>query len=142
LSVRAYLLDTSAIFAFTGNEEGADLVEEILGRAKKRELLLYVSKMTLMEVYYVSLQKGDEKEARDRLLLVRSLPLTELPLEDDLIFPAGQFKARYEMSVADAWIAATAAVRNLTLIHKDPEFDQLNDTLSLLALPFKPKKKR
>jgi len=142
LSVRAYLLDTSAIFAFTGNEEGADLVEEILGRAKKRELLLYVSKMTLMEVYYVSLQKGDEKEARDRLLLVRSLPLTELPLEDDLIFPAGQFKARCEMSVADAWIAATAAVRNLTLIHKDPEFDQLNDTLSLLALPFKPKKKR
>ena len=142
MSDRTYLLDTSAIFAFTDNEEGADLVEEFLGRAKRRELSLYVSKMALMEIYYVSLQRGDEKEARDRLFLVRSLPLTELPLEDDLILPAGQFKARCQISVADAWIAATAAVRNLTLIHKDPEFDRLKGALSLLPLPFKPKRKR
>jgi len=137
LSDRAYLLDTSAIFAFTDDEEGADLVEKFLGRAKKKDLSLYVSKMTVMEIYYVSLRKGDEKEARERLFLIRSLPLTELPLEDDLILTAGQFKARCRISVADAWIAATAAIRNLTLVHKDPEFERLGDEVSLLALPYK-----
>jgi predicted nucleic acid-binding protein len=142
LSDRAHLLDTSAIFAFTDNEEGADLVEEYLGRAKKKDISLYVSKMTLMEIYYVSLQKGDEKEARDRLFLVRSLPVTELPLDDDLILPAGQFKARRKISVADAWIAATAAVRNLTLIHKDPEFERVEEDITLLPLPYKAKKGR
>ena len=141
MSDRAYLLDTSANFAFTDNEEGADLVEEFLGRAKKKDLSLYVSKMTVMEIYYVSLRKGDEKEARERLFLVRSLPLTELPLEDDLILTAGQFKARRRISVADAWIAATAAVHGLTLIHKDPELVRLKDEISLLSLPYKSRQK-
>jgi len=50
-------------------------------------------------------------------------------------------KARYKISVADAWIAATAAVHNLTLVHKDPEFESL-EGVSLLPLPYKAKKKR
>ena len=139
---RAYLLDTSAIFAFTDNERGADLVEDLLARAKKKEISLHISKMTAMEIYYVSLQEGDEKEAHGRLLLVRSLPLVELPLDEDLVLPAARFKGRWKMSVADAWIAATALVHNLTLVHKDPEFERLKEGVSLLALPYKSKKSR
>jgi len=142
LNDKAYLLDTSAIFALTDNEEGADLVEDLLARAKKKEISLHISKMTAMEIYYVSLQEGDEKEARDRLLLVRSLPLVELPLDDDLVLPAARFKGRWKVSVADAWIAATAAVRDLTLIHKDLEFERLKEGVALLALPYKPMKRR
>ena len=93
-------------------------------------------------IYYVSLQEGNEKEAHERLLLVRSLPVVELPLDDDLVLPAARFKGRWKVSVADAWIAATAAVRDLTLIHKDPEFERLKEGVALLALPYKPKKRR
>mgnify|MGYP001612407712 CR=1 FL=1 len=138
---KAHLLDTSAIFALTDNEDGADVVEEFLDRAKKGQASLHISAMTAMEIYYVSLQEGDEREARDRLLLVRALPVTELPLEDALVLPAARFKARYKISVADAWIAATAAVHNLTLIHKDPEFDRLKEGVSLLALPYRAKRR-
>lgn len=138
---RAYLLDTSAIFAFTDNERGADSVEDLLARAKKKEISLHMSKMTAMEIYYVSLQEGDEKEAHDRLLLVRSLPLVELPLDEDLVLPAARFKARWKMSVADAWIAATALAHNLTLVHKDPDFERLKEGVSLLSLPYKSRKR-
>ena len=138
---RGYLLDTSAIFAFTDNEEGADLVGDLLARAKKKEISLHISKMTAMEIYYVSLQEGDEKEAYDRLLLVRSLALVELPLGDDLVLPAARFKGRWKVSVADAWIAATALVHNLTLVHKDPEFERLKKEVSILSLPYKAKKR-
>jgi ribonuclease VapC len=142
LNDRAYLLDTSAIFAFTDDEGGADFVENLLARAKKKEISLHISKMTAMEIYYVSLQEGDEREAHDRLLLVRSLPLVELPLDEDLVLPAARFKGRWKMSVADAWIAATALVHNLTLVHKDPEFERLKEGVSLLPLPYKSKKRR
>jgi len=142
LNDRAYLLDTSAIFAFTDNERGADLVEDLLARAKKKEISLHMSKMTAMEIYYVSLQEGDEREAHDRLLLVRSLPLVELPLDEDVVLPAARFKGRWKMSVADAWIAATALVHNLTLVHKDPEFERLKDGVSLLSLPYKSRQRR
>lgn len=138
---KAHLLDTSAIFALTDNEDGADVVEEFLDRAKKGQTSLHISAMTAMEVYYVSSEESGEKEANRLLLLVRALPVTELPLEDALVLPAARFKARYKISVADAWIAATALVHNLTLVHKDPEFDRLKEGLSLLSLPYKPKKR-
>ena len=138
---KAHLLDTSAIFALTDNEDGADVVEEFLDRAKKGQTSLHISAMTAMEVYYVSSEESGEEEANRLLLLVRALPVTELPLEDALVLPAARFKARYKISVADAWIAATALVHNLTLVHKDPEFDRLKEGLSLLSLPYKQKKR-
>jgi len=139
---KEYLLDTSAIFAFTDNEEGADVMEDLLDKAKRRQVTLYISMMTAMELYYVTLGEGNEKEADELLLLVRSLPIMELPLEDRLLLSAAKFKARYKISVADAWIAATAAVRNLTLIHKDPDFERLKEEISTLPLPYKLKRGR
>jgi len=139
---KAYLLDTSAILALTDNEEGADAVEEFAGKAKRKQLSLHLSAMTAMELYYVSFGERGEKEADRLLLLVRALPVAELPLGDSLILPAAKLKARYRISVADAWIAATAAVHNLILIHKDPEFERLKGEVSLLSLSYKPTGKK
>ena len=139
---KGYLLDTSAIFALTDNEEGADLVEDYLDKARKGQLSIHMSSMTIMEVYYVASSEGGEDEANRLLFLTRALPVKELPLENALVLPAARVKARHKVSVADAWIAATAMIHDLAVIHKDPEFDRLKDTLSLLPLPFKPKKKR
>ena len=136
---KAYLFDTSAIFAFTDNEAGAELVEELLEKARREQIAIHISAMTAMEVYYVCSVERGEEQANHLLLLVRALPVTESPLEDALILPAARFKARYKISVADAWIAATAVVHNLTLVHKDPEFAPL-DGVSLLPLPYKGKR--
>ena len=138
---KAYLLDTSAIFALTDNEEGADLVEELLDKARREQIALHISAMTAMEVYYVSSGERGEEEANHLLLLVRALPVRELALADPLILPAAKFKARYKISVADAWIAATAALHDLILVHKDPEFEPLNE-VSLLPLPYRQKRRR
>ncbi len=132
-----YLLDTSALFAFTDNEEGADSVQKILEDAKKAKLTAYISGMSIMELYYVTLQEIGEDAARQMVVLTRSLPAKELSLSDDLILPAGDLKARYHISVADAWIAATAKFHGLTLLHKDPEFEPLKDELNMLELPYK-----
>ena len=139
---KGYLLDTSAIFALTDNEEGADLVEDHLDRAKKGQLSLHVSAMTTMELYYVTCSEHGEDEANRLLFLTKALAAKELPLENALVLPAARVKARHKVSVADAWIAATAMVHDLTVIHKDPEFDRLKDILSLLPLPYKPRKTR
>ncbi len=139
---KGYLLDTSAVFALTDNEEGADLVEELLGRAKKGQIAINFSAMTAMEIYYVSSEERGEEEANRLLILVRALAVAELSLDDALVLPAARFKAHYKISVADAWIAATAAVHDLTLIHKDPEFERLKEGVALLALPYKSKKRR
>lgn len=134
---RKYLLDTSALFAFTDNEEGASAVQKILQDAKNKTLTVYVSAMSLMELYYVTCREIGEDAARQIVMLTRSLPVTELPLADDLILPAGDLKARFQISVADAWIAATAKLNGLTLLHKDPEFEPLKEEIDVQELPYK-----
>lgn len=134
---RSYLLDTSALFALSDNESGAAAVERVLQDAKKGKVAVYISAMSIMELYYVTYQEIGEEAATQIVNLTRSLPAQELPLADELVLPAGDLKARYHISVADAWIAATAILHSLTLLHKDPEFEPLKEELDLQELPYK-----
>ncbi|HMW21732.1 MAG TPA: PIN domain-containing protein [Nitrosomonas sp.] len=45
-------------------------------------------------------------------------------------------KATHPLSIADAWIAATALELEITLVHKDPEFEHLPELLQA-RLPYK-----
>lgn len=137
----SYLLDTSGIFAFTDDEEGADEVNRLLERARQGKGNVFVSTMSIMEAYYITLEERGEADADRIVLLIRSLPITEIALSDDLVLPAGSFKGRYQISVADAWIAATAKFQHLTLVHKDPEFEPLKTELELIELPYKSQRK-
>ncbi|MCI0415784.1 PIN domain-containing protein [bacterium] len=137
----SFLLDTSALFAFTDDEEGADEVQHRLENALQGKSAVFVSSMSIMEAYYVTLQEQGEADADRIVLLIRSLPIQELPLTDDLTLPAGSFKGRYQISVADAWIAATAKLNRLILMHKDPEFEPLKEELDLIELPYELKRR-
>lgn len=59
-----------------------------------------------------------------------------------LIRLAGEIKALFNLPVADAWIVATAIQQGASLVHKDPEFEQLKNRVTLSPLPYKPKAKR
>jgi predicted nucleic acid-binding protein len=45
--------------------------------------------------------------------------------EEAILQHAARIKAGGGLSVADAWIAATAVQRDAVLVHKDPEFSRL-----------------
>ena len=50
---------------------------------------------------------------------------------------SSRLKADHRLSVADAWIAALAKERDATLVHKDPEFEQVEAVIRVLKLPYK-----
>ncbi len=137
-----YLLDTSAIVAFTDQEEGADEVERLLDAARKNECRLETCAVSLMELYYVALQEKGEDEATKLIALVKSWPVTWIYPDERTLLQAGKIKAAYRLSVADALIAAVAKLRQATLVHKDPELAALATEVALLTLPFKKKTAR
>ena len=51
---KAHLLDTSAIFALTDNEDGADVVEEFLDRAKKGQISLQILLKNPLTIFFFS----------------------------------------------------------------------------------------
>ena len=49
--------------------------------------------------------------------------------EPEILEEAARLKAGGGLSVADAWIAATALSRAAVLVHKDPEFARAHDVV-------------
>jgi predicted nucleic acid-binding protein len=132
-----YVFDTSAWLTLIEDEAGADVVQSLLERANAGSIEIFVSFMSFMEVFYITLQERDVDEARTRFRLMASLPIVRAESTVSLSLTAGTLKATHRMSVADAWIAALAQERGATLVHKDPEFEQLEDSLEVLKLPYK-----
>ncbi|MGH2452845.1 MAG: type II toxin-antitoxin system VapC family toxin [bacterium] len=132
-----YVLDTSAILAFLGGEQGADSVERLLRAARAGRIQVLVCSISLMEVFYTALRAKGEDEAVRLLALVRAWPLEWVYPDEKALLQAGSLKASYRLSVADALIAAVARLHHAKLVHKDPELEVLKGQIELLSLPSK-----
>ncbi|MBI3660738.1 type II toxin-antitoxin system VapC family toxin [Candidatus Acetothermia bacterium] len=133
-----YVLDTSAILAFTDGEEGSDEIERLLEAGKKGSYQLLVCSISLMELYYVTMREKGEDEAARIIALVKSWPVKWVYPDEKTLLQAGKLKASSQLSLADALIAAVAKLHKARLVHKDPEFSALAK-IQLFPLPFKSK---
>ena len=129
-------LDSSALLTLWNDEAGAEDVENILQSGEK----VYISFMSLMECRY-RLWKNISLEESDRFSThLELLPLEIIWVNQDIFEKAIEIKATKNLSVCDSWIIATAILTGSVLIHKDPEFEQVKDLVTLKALPYKNKK--
>lgn len=133
--MKRYLLDTSALLTLRDNESGADQVAEILYAAQQGKAQCYGCFMSLMEVLYRVWKDENEQAGRLAYQQCLSLPIDWVHEHARLLEKAAEIKACHAVSLADAWIAATAILQGAVLVHKDPEFVALN--CQQLPLPFK-----
>jgi len=131
------VLDTSALFALIEDEAGADTVHNLLEGAVSGHVEVLVSFISFMELFYITMQERDIEEAQARVDLMQSLPITRVESTASLSVTAAKLKAEHRVSVADAWIAALAIDKNAVLMHKDPEFEQIEPQLKVVKLPYK-----
>ena len=130
---KAFVLDTSAILAFIEKEPGANRVREILIKNS-----IIIPWLSLLEAVYISQRELGEEEALTRYALLKKLNAAILWNADEaLLLNAARIKATHTLSLADAVIAAIAYQNNAILIHKDPEYETLQDVLEMESLPYK-----
>ena len=131
----SWVLDTSALLCLRGEETGADEVDRILRRhgGKGR---VFVSFISMMEFYYVIHRELGEIEARRGYLQLKQLPIHVMESDEELGLAAARLKSVGRLSVADAWVAATAERLGSVLVHKDPEFESLARHVRLHPLPY------
>jgi predicted nucleic acid-binding protein len=132
-----YVLDTSALLTLIENEDGIKFVENLIENALKEKCLLYVSVVSLIELFYISLREQGHVTAAERLNLLNDLPIIHEQLTENLIEEIGAIKAANSLSFADCCIAGLAKYRNATLVHKDPEYEQLDGSILQHKLPYK-----
>lgn len=129
------MLDTSAIFVYLESEDGADEVEKILILARKDKCKIFISFISLMEVYYIVWQRKGEGIAKEAIVLIKSLPIEIVESKERLTLSAGRIKANHKLSVADAIVAATAIEKSAKLVHKDSELEPVSQYVKTLKLP-------
>lgn len=132
-----FILDTSALLAYIEDEDGAEYADDLLIKAERNEITIYISFISLTEVMYISLQEKDEGTALARVDLIKSLSCTIEESSENLNFVAARLKAKNRISLADAYIAALCQDRNGILVHKDPEFEKLSPAINQHKLPYK-----
>lgn len=133
--MKSYLFDTSALLTLRDNEEGAQIVADLLKQAQHLEVKCCGCFISLMEILYRVWKDEDEQAGRLAYEIVLSLPITWIHEDKELLELAASIKAKNSLSLADAWIAGSAIISNTTLVHKDPEFKVLE--CPQLELPYK-----
>ena len=130
---KSFVLDTSALMAFIEQEEGAERVRDIL-----RGESIIIPWLSILEIVYISQRELGEEEALTRYALLKKLD-AEIIWEADeaLLLNAARIKSAHSLSLADSVIAAIATQHNAILIHKDPEYEQLQNVVEMEKLPYK-----
>jgi len=119
-----YILDACALLAMLNKElgKGYETVKDLLERAAKKEAVLCMSLINLVEVYYRYIQLKGVKLADTIMDGVKNLPIKFIrDINDEVYFETAHYKARYSMSLADAFLCATAKSLAAVIVTKDKE---------------------
>lgn len=119
------MLDTSALLCLRDDEPGADRVAALLEGSARGKAPCAACFMSQMELLYRVWKDEGEAAGRAAYAQVLRLPIEWVHESTALLERAAAVKALHALSVADAWIAATALERGAILVHKDPEFRAL-----------------
>ena len=124
-----YLFDACALIAFYTNENGADIVQDIIEKAYQKKCLVSISQINLLEVFYDVYKSQGEKEAKVFLNDIACSPIKIIePIEKSVFIEAGRLKASYRISLADSiflaeslkndYIGVTADHHELDIVKK------------------------
>lgn len=131
-----FLLDTSALLALRDDEPGAERVANLLESAADGGSTCHGCFISLMEVLYRVWKDEGEEAGRSAYRICQRVTINWVHESSSLLERAAEMKARFPLSLADAWIAAAALELDAVLIHKDPEFEKVSG-LQQECLPYK-----
>ena len=86
----------------------------------------YVSTIALHEVYKLSLTREGQETAKLRAALLKR-DFRIVPVDDQTAQISAELRHKYNLSMGDSMIAATASILNATCISDDPHFQQIKE---------------
>lgn len=126
-----YLLDSFALLAYLGAENGKTRVQELLLLAEKDHCRILMCLVNLGEVLSISERECGLPAAQRVLALMESLPIVLLEASRDLVLDAAHIKAHHALSYADAFAVAAARREQAVILTADPEFSSVEDLVKI-----------
>ena len=130
----AKVLDSFALIAYFRDEPGAATMENLLVTAGKKDTPLHMTDVNYAEVKYSIVKKDGAAAWEEAAKILQGLPIDFHSTTRALADTAAGFKARFKMSLADAFAAALAREKKAELITGDPEFKALAKEIKIVLL--------
>jgi len=128
------VLDSHALLAFFRGEPAAVLVRMLLHKAAANDRPLQMTEVNYSEVKYMLLKKDGAESWERAAEVLKSLPIEFRAADRALAEVAADFKARFKISLADAFAAALAHEKKAELVTGDPEFKPLEKEIKIVWL--------
>jgi len=125
------VLDSFALIAYFRDESGAEAVEQLLISAGRKDIPLHMTDVNYAEVKYSIVKKDGAAAWGEAAKVLEGLPIDFHSTTRALADTAADFKARFKMSLADAFAAALAKEKKAELVTADPEFRPLHQEIKI-----------
>ena len=116
------LFDSHALLKFFQKEAGHEKVARLLVQAMESDTPKYLNAINLGEIVYSTKRAFGDQKKIEVLAHVERLGFRILPVPNDLVFRAAEYKASFSMSIADCFALASAVEHGAVLVTGDPEF--------------------
>lgn len=131
MSAGRLVLDSFALLTFLRGEPGEEKVATLLERAGVRDEPAHMTEVNYAEVKYIVLRKDGKERWEEIARELPALPIEFHPASRALADTAADFKARYKLSLADAFAAALAKEKKAQLVTGDPEFKSVEKEIKI-----------
>ncbi len=128
-----YVLDSYALLAYFGDEEGAGIVADLIRRTAE-DVSLFLSLINFGEVAYITEREKGTQQAVELLEDIRRLPIILSRIDEERVLAAAHLKAYHPVSYADAFAIALAQEFGAAVVTGDPEFKRVESVVPVLWL--------
>jgi len=124
---RPFIFDSHALLKFFQKEKG-----HLLGEIKQTGVAKYINAINLGEIIYSTKREFGDQKKLEVLANIERLNFTILPIPNNLIFQAAEYKAQYALSYADCFALASAVEYQASLVTGDPEFKKVEHLVDIV----------
>ena len=94
--------------------------------AEKRNRERYISTVAVHELYRLTLMREGRETAKLRISLLKKT-FKVVPVDEQIAELSAELRQKYQLSMGDSMIAATAAMLNAVCVSDDPHFKQIKE---------------
>ena len=127
-----YVFDSYALLKLFQKEEGYQKVVELLRDVKASGGRALMSAINYGEIIYITKKVFGDRKKIECLAAIERLDIEVLPVPNELIFAAAEYKAEFSISYADCFALASALANGATLVTGDPEFKKVEHLVKII----------
>ncbi|MBI4378761.1 MAG: type II toxin-antitoxin system VapC family toxin [Nitrospinae bacterium] len=126
-----FIFNSYALLKLFQKEKGYEKITHLLEEIRKAEGIKYINAINVGEIIYATKREFGNQKKIEVLANIERLNFIILPIPNNLIFQAAEYKAQYSISYADCFVLASAIEFKAIVVTGDPEFKKVEQLIEI-----------